>query len=123
MPLRHYGWNEETQKHWKTYPVRLVGPRPSECCGHRTLLVQSMEGGFVTANCSRRGCNQKSLVSQRDFDALALWVSCPQCRAPMRSCMVDKNYGYACDNCSAYVRLADLLPSWTEVAPLVAEQP
>src|SRR4051794_14350969 len=36
---------------WKTHPLRLRGPRPSNCCGMPTLLVQSKERGYVTADC------------------------------------------------------------------------
>ena len=117
MSLRHYAWSDAIQESWKSYPVRVRGARPSKCCGRRTLLVQSMEGGFVTANCSRPGCNEKAMFSETDFEALELWVSCAECRSPMRAAMVDKNYAYVCDNCSLYVRLADLLPMWTDVAP------
>ena len=116
MNLRHYAWSEQTRQNWKSYPVRVLGPHRSGCCGKPTLLVQSMDGGFVTANCSKPGCNNMTTVSQGDFEALVLWVGCPECRDPMTPQMVDQNYAYTCDRCRIYVRLADLLPYWTDVA-------
>jgi len=114
--LSHYSWSPETRQAWKSYPVRVVGPSPSGCCQQRTLLVQSMEGGFVTANCSKPGCNNKAYLSWDQFEALNLWVACPECRAGMLAAMVEMNYVYTCAGCGIYIRLADLLPYWTDVA-------
>ena len=40
---------------WKEYPVRISGLKESSCCKSPTVLVQSMEGGFVTRNCWKCG--------------------------------------------------------------------
>jgi hypothetical protein len=74
-----------------------------------------MKGGFVTANCSRPGCNNKGSFTASEFESLDLWVGCPECRARMAPAMIEKNYAYRCDECALYVRLADLLPLWTDV--------
>ena len=107
---------------WKSYPVRVRGPRPSECHGSPTLLVQSMAGGFVSANCSE--CGKKHLLGRADFFSLFLWVSCPRCRRQMESEMLPRikrasrlaaNYGYKCARCRIYILLADLLPHWEDL--------
>jgi hypothetical protein len=107
---------------WKNYPVRIRGPRPSECHGSPTLLVQSMTGGFVSANCS--ACGKKQTLGKADFFNLFLWVSCPRCRARMEpemlsrvngACQLAGNYGYKCDKCQIYILFADLLPRWQDL--------
>ena len=119
---------------WKSYPVRILGPRPSKChsrdChGQPTVLVHSMAGGFVSANCST--CGAKDTFSEDEFLNLALWVSCPFCRRQMEPRMLSRvagikklagNYGYVCFPCSRYTLLADMLPSWEDlVLPVVEE--
>jgi hypothetical protein len=115
MELRHLAWDVDTQKAWKSHPIRVIGPRVSTCCGAPTLVVQGMQGGFVNANCSKPGCNKKATLSRDEFEALSLWVSCPECRGRMVAGMVDKNYAYTCADCGVYVRLADLLPYWSDI--------
>jgi Bacterial RNA polymerase, alpha chain C terminal domain len=110
---------------WRTYPVRVRGPRSSRCHDAPTLLVLSMDGGFVTSNCSV--CGSKDLLTQQGFRSLDLWVSCPLCRERMQPGMVSvvsgsrygaANYSYTCDACHLYIRLADILPHWEDlVAP------
>src|SRR5579883_963001 len=102
---------------WKGYPVRLLGPRMSECHGEPTLLVQSMPGGFVTANCS--ACGKKYTLKEHEFRRLQLWISCPRCKRQMSPDRLSRinsqasgNYGYVCSKCQIYVLLTDLLPRW-----------
>jgi hypothetical protein len=56
-----YEYPPEVTKSWKSYPIRLVGPRASRCHNKPTLLVQSMGGGYVSANCSE--CGGKDTLS------------------------------------------------------------
>jgi hypothetical protein len=107
---------------WKTYPVRVGGPRLSKCHQAPTLLVESMEGGFVTANCSK--CGGKDVLRLEEFQGLGLWVGCPLCRASMNSQLLSKisgsavgagNYGYTCFGCRICIYLSDLLPRWEDV--------
>ena len=106
-------YENDQLENWKTYPVRICGPHLSECHQVPTLLVQSMGGGFVTANCSV--CGAKDDVTDAGFDSLELWVSCPKCRKKMSASKFHNNYGYSCDDCELFVRLADLLPHWSDV--------
>jgi endogenous inhibitor of DNA gyrase (YacG/DUF329 family) len=109
----HYTYDPKTVDGWKSYPVRVRGLKPSQCHNKTTLLVQSMEHGFVTANCSQ--CGKKSFLSSEDFEDLHLWVSCPKCGKRMRLDIQDDNYSYACDNCRLYIWLAQLLPRWEDL--------
>lgn len=113
---------------WKSYPVRIPGPRMSICHDAPTLLVVSMEGGFVTANCS--DCGKGHSVSQNEFLGLGLWVSCPICRHQMEPQKLSQelagrkyagNYAFVCRPCSQFSLLADLLPHWEDLMPQVTE--
>jgi hypothetical protein len=122
MPDYHWHhFDESTMAGWKSYPIRVRGPRPSSCCREQTLLVQSMEAGFITANCSLCGSPEK--LSKAEFEGLALWVSCPACKHLMVSGMVAEapgragNYGFICERCGCLVKLAWLLPHWSDVMP------
>jgi type I restriction enzyme R subunit len=79
--------------------LRSQGLRKSSCCRAPTILVQSMTGGFVTANCSK--CNNSASVSSNDFfHELDIWVSCPKCRKRAGPSTVGRaNYGYKCNTC------------------------
>lgn len=68
---------------WKKYPLRISGLKDSRCHGKPTVLVQSMDGGFVTRNCPE--CGGYESLSETDFHLLGLWVACPDCRQPMTS--------------------------------------
>lgn len=124
MLLHQYAQDVTTG--WKSYPLRILGPRLSNCegmpcSGQPTLIVQSMDGGFVSANCSI--CGSKDRLSATEFLNLPVWVSCPLCHRRMQpeilSAVRDNrrlagNYGYACSGCKRYVLLAHLVPSWYE---------
>src|SRR5262245_5132826 len=105
---------------WKSYPARILGPRRCSRDERVTLLVQSMCGGFVTANCC--SCGKPHWLTEKEFRDLPLWVSCPSCQGlmspdcvPSGRCHRAENYAYTCGACAIYLLLADILPDWHEV--------
>jgi predicted Zn finger-like uncharacterized protein len=99
---------------WKSFPLRITDGSKSECCGFPVVLVQSMDGGFVTRNCP--SCSARYSLSDDSFRALAIWVACPRCRLPMEAGRLPySNYGYLCQSCQVSIRLASLLPRWTDI--------
>jgi hypothetical protein len=108
-----YPIDKAVRETWKTTPIRIGGPAASQCCALPTVLVQSMDGGFVTSNCW--GCGKKDSLSRADFDRLSIWLACPRCLQPMTRGMVDQNYAFTCGACDIAVRLADVLPWWHEL--------
>ena len=112
--MKEYPVDPDVREIWKKYPLRLSGLTISRCCGAQTVLVQSMEGGFVTRNCAH--CGEKEFLPEGDFLRLGLWVACPQCKKPMTaSRLPHSNYGYTCAACNLEIKLADLLPRWTDL--------
>lgn len=112
--MRHYEYDKDTCDGWKSYPVRVaLHNRVSGCCSQPLVLVQSMGGGFVTANCYE--CGRKDTLSESEFKGLRLMVSCPECKRVMAHGYIDKNYSYHCEGCQLYIRLADLLPYWQDL--------
>lgn len=103
----------EKKRHLPIAQIRIQGPRISRCCNAPTLLVQSMSGGFVTANCSE--CGQKSGLRRDEFYDLNVWVSCPECRTRMDPAILNKNYGYKCGKCSWNAELSSMVPQWDEI--------
>jgi hypothetical protein len=68
-PSPHFhSFSPEELNGWKSYPIRIPGPRLSKCHGKPTLLVQSTQGGFVTANCSE--CGDRDTLSEDEFLSL-----------------------------------------------------
>ena len=106
-------FDDKTRAGWKSYPVRVQASGASPCCALPMLLVQSMQGGFVTQNCSK--CGEFMTLSEAGFLSLDLWVSCPRCRKRMTPQLVSKNYGYRCAGCDVAVLLAALLPRWQDL--------
>lgn len=107
---------------WKSYPVRLCGPRNSLCHARPTILTQVARGGFVTANCSQ--CGADEILTRNEFLSMQLWVGCPRCRRAMERDMVPlpnqhraANYGLLCRACRIYFLFADILPDWSDVFP------
>lgn len=99
---------------WKTYPVRVPGHSQSACHDAPTILVQSMEGGFVTRNCPT--CGDHDYLKESSFrNEIDLWVACPICKQRMVKQMVEKNYAFACESCDGYITLAALLPRFSEI--------
>jgi type I restriction enzyme R subunit len=109
------GLDREESQYIPLAQIRVTGPNVSDCHKAPMLLVQSMKGGFVTANCSI--CGEKSVLRNRDFFDLDLWVSCPKCRQRMKATMVAKNYGFECEcpTCNWRCILASMLPQWDEL--------
>jgi len=104
---------------WKSYPMRIVGPRHSECCDKATLLVESSkEGRYVTANCSK--CNERGYLTEDEFRQLKLWVSCPRCNNKMEATMIENKfkkriYIYHCIQCNINLPFSALLPRWEDL--------
>lgn len=112
--VRYYPMDDDVRQMWKKYPVRLSGMSESRCCGKPTVLVQSMEGGFVTRNCPE--CGRADTLSEHTFRKLGFWVACPKCRGPMTATRLEySNYGYVCEHCDIAIKLADLLPKWSDL--------
>jgi hypothetical protein len=112
--MREYPVDPSVREIWKLYPIRLSNGSKSSCCRYPTVLVQSMEGGFVTRNCPK--CGKPETLSEEDFMALDLWVACPSCRKPMDAGrLAHSNYGYTCRACDISIRLAALLPRYEDL--------
>jgi len=106
--------DEVTREVWKKYPLRISGMKKSSCHGRLTVLVQSMEGGFVTRNCPE--CGRAESLPEADFLNLGLWVACPLCKRAMEPGRVPRsNYGYECQACDCYIKLAALLPRFSDL--------
>ena len=116
--MQRHQYDPQTQEGWKSYPIRLTTNTLSECHGKPQILVQSMSGGYVKKNCAE--CGSPNSLSLLEFQTVAAFVACPQCRKAMAAGMVpdrsggERNYGFRCDPCGLYIWLADLLPSWQE---------
>lgn len=112
--MAEYPIDEGVRSAWKLLPLRIVGPSRSACCKQATLLVQSREGGFVTQNCA--DCGQPDTLASVEFARLDLWLACPKCKKRMQAATVPiSNYGYACEGCGVTMRLASILPRWTDL--------
>jgi len=116
-----YPVDELLREAWKTFPVRFPGPANSRCCSWPTILVQSMDGGFVTSNCWK--CGNYDTLSQPDFlHKVSIWLACPKCGDLMYRSMVGNNYGFTCHDCDVAIRLADVLPRWQDLKPRVTTE-
>ena len=80
--LTPYPIDEAVTKIWKSYPIRISGHSISGCCAKPTILVQSMQGGFVSRNCSMCG-NSTTLPEAVFLEKLELYVACPKCKSRM----------------------------------------
>lgn len=100
---------------WRVYPVRIPGHSTCRSCSEPTVLVHSMEGGFVTRNCPK--CNHPNKLPKEIFrDKLDLWVACPRCKKRMEpDILPDKNYGYVCRVCNVSIALFELLPRYEDL--------
>ena len=114
--MRIVPFDEQVRAMWKTFPLRVPAKSPSPCHRQPMLLVQSMEGGFVSQNCT--ACGKPETLPEAEFLALDLWVACPECRRRMTpGRLPHANYGYICGSCDVAVKLAELLPRWTDIQP------
>jgi hypothetical protein len=113
--MRRYEYDKDICDGWKSYPIRITGAvdRVSKCCRTILAFVQSMEGGFVTANCLK--CGRKETIIEDEFKKLPFICCCPECKHVMKAETIEKNYCYVCHNCNLYIRLADLLPHWSDL--------
>jgi endogenous inhibitor of DNA gyrase (YacG/DUF329 family) len=112
--MREYQIDPKIREMWKVYPVRIEGRSTSWCHREPTLLVQSMEGGFVTRNCPT--CGKFETLPEAVFlKELNLWVACPNCKRRMKPGVVFKNYAFVCETCDIFVKLAELLPRWSDL--------
>lgn len=111
--MKKFMYDEKICNGWKSYPIRVTLSRPSKCHQNLLILVQSMEGGFVNADCFK--CGKKETITEDEFKNLPLICCCPKCKKIMKSEMIDKNYCYTCQDCDLYIRLADVLPHWADL--------
>ena len=99
---------------WEKHPIRIVGANRCRSCQAPRLVVRSKDGGYVTSNCIK--CGNSDTLNFAQFEALDLWVSCPQCQDRMNAVMVPwGNYGFVCDACDVAIDLADLVPGYKEI--------
>jgi hypothetical protein len=113
--LKPYPIDHKIAEMWKVYPIRISGYSMSRCHGKPTILVQSMQGGYVSRNCPDCG-NPTTLPAEVFLEKLDLYVACPSCRARMTpEILFNKNYGYTCDTSKIYIDLSSLLPRWTDL--------
>lgn len=105
--------NNELEKNWKNYPVLITSGNLSNCCKADLILVQSMEGGFVTQNCIE--CGEKYSLSEYELKGLNILIICPICKAEAYFDIKDKNYVIVCSDCRIYLKFADILPFWSEI--------
>lgn len=112
--MREYQVNPDIRKIWKIYPVRIQGHSTSPCHKQETLLVHSMERGFVRRNCPECG-ETTTLPEHVFFNKLDLWVSCPECKARMEKQKVGVDYAFVCPKCDLYIKLAELLPRYYDL--------
>jgi endogenous inhibitor of DNA gyrase (YacG/DUF329 family) len=113
--LTPYPIDQKIIQMWKNYPIRVSGHSISQCCRKPTILVLSMQGGYVSRNCPECG-SPTTLPEDVFLEKLDLYVACPTCKARMAAeILFNKNYGYTCQVCKIYIDLASLLPRWTDL--------
>ena len=106
--------NPKIQDIWGAYPIRIPGGSICVNCQQETVLVQSMNGGFVTRNCPK--CNRKETLPESVFKELKVWVACPKCKKRMEpEHLPDSNYGYICTLCDIGIPLYHLVPRWEDL--------
>jgi hypothetical protein len=90
-------------------PLMLHAKRTSDCHDVECLIVRSRDGGMVTRNCLAYG--KPDYIRETDFPRLP----CPLCITPF---VIEKtdgtNYHYACKTCQKAVKVADIVPDWSE---------
>ncbi len=79
----------------------------SACCLAEAVFVLSRTGGFVTKNCTK--CKRTGYAREEDFPSLEC------CGEGVTVRLIDKDYYYKCQNCLSKVRVADIVPKWSEL--------
>ncbi len=102
-----------------SYPMIISIHGKSWCCKQARILVQSMDGGFITANCMK--CNNKTNVLIDEFQSFDRDVNCPKCGMVMSPAYVpdgskieERNYGFKCMKCDIYIWASDLIPYYED---------
>jgi len=107
--------DEELCRKWKL-PLNVGGMNLSRCCNQPTRIVRSMDGGFVTRNCPSCKKGPAHVLPIHVFKSLRLNLRCPQCNEKLCNGRDwYKNYVLICDTCDIFVKLADLIPHWSEI--------
>jgi uncharacterized protein (DUF983 family) len=113
--MKEYPIDDRLRREWKL-PLNLAGLSISKCCDEPTRIVRSMQGGFVTRNCPRCKKGPGRILPEHVFNKLKLNLSCPQCGLKLRNGKDGYgNYVLICDGCRLFVKLADLVPHWSEI--------
>lgn len=87
----------------------LCSKRRSKCCGAKSAIVRSREGGMVSQNCIQ--CGKPDYVRPEDFPD----VPCPECQNLLIIKKQDgTNYYFVCVTCNVQCKIADLVPGWTD---------
>ena len=111
--MREHKITTVQRENYRNFPIRITGRNLSKCHNAPTFIVQSMDGGFVTSNCSK--CGEKEPLSYDAFQSLELWVACPTCKEAMIPEMIEKNYCYVCKSCNEFIKFSDLLPHFSDI--------
>lgn len=112
--MRIYPLNQTGRNIWRASPIRIPGGKDCYNCDIPTVIVQSMDGGYVTRNCPR--CHSSSSVPEKVFRSLPILVACPECGVHMQPrTLPDHNYGYVCDRCDVQIPLFELVPHYSEL--------
>lgn len=89
--------------------ARLLYSRSnSKCCGSRSVVVRSREGGFVTQNCEQ--CGKPRAIRSEEFPKL----KCAACQVEVGIVLVEKNYAYKCSLCGITKMVHTMVPSWED---------
>src|SRR5258708_6182001 len=87
----------------------LYAKGTSGCCNSRMRLVKSRAGGFISRDCE--GCGKSYYVRWDHLPEL----NCRFCSHPLRVRKLDgMNYYCACEHCNRALKLASILPHWSE---------
>ncbi len=113
--MTEYFIDEGLRRKWKL-PLNLGGMSLSRCCDQPTRVVRSMDNGFVTRNCPRCKQGPGRLLPEQVFNNLTPNLRCLQCEHKLSNGRDRyKNYVLICDGCQMFVKLADLIPHWSEI--------
>ncbi len=90
---------------------------PCPCCKGPRQLVRSRSGGLVTQNCLNFGhCDQCKRPGKLLLEQLPK-RHCEKCRARLVPLILQKTYWYKCEACQTFIKLASIVPHWSELFP------